>query len=214
MAVSYGSAAGELAACLRAVGMADSSQLTKLELCGPARPLAKLIRLATDGTLAPGGVLKGGETWWCGAAGPSRTFATQRVIVLGEPEMGERLSALLRARASRLPGLAVTDRSRDWAAITVIGAATNQVLASLGVFGPSGDAHQVPPFTSSTLGELEVMWLLQSPHRALALVPRAGAGTAWHAIERAGRPQHVCCVGQDAIARYALLERRCVPARD
>lgn len=214
MAVSYGSAAGELAVCLRAVGMADSSQLTKLELRGPARPLAELIRLGTDGTLAPGGVLQSGETWWCGADRPSRTFTTQRVIVLGEPEVGERLSALLRARAARLPGLAVADRSRDWAAITVIGAATNQVLASLGVFGRSGDPHHVPPFTSSTLDEVEVMWLLQSPHRALALVPSASAGTAWHAIERAGRPQHMCCVGQDAIARYALLERRSAPARD
>ena len=107
VAVSYGSAAGELAACLRAVGMADSSQLTKLELCGPARPLGELVRLATGGTLAPGGVLEAGGTWWCGADGPSRTFTTQRVFVLGEPELGERLRALLRARAARLPGLAV-----------------------------------------------------------------------------------------------------------
>ena len=213
VAVSYGSAAGELAACLRAVGMADSSSLTKLELCGPARPLAELIRLATGRTLAPGGVLETGGTWWCGADAPSRTFAAQRVIVLGEPELGERLRALLQARAARRPGLAVADRSRDFVAITVIGAATNHVLASLGVFGPTGDPHHVPPFTRSTLGEVEMMWLLQSSHRALALVRSAGAGAAWHAIERAGRPQHICCVGQDAIARYALLERRGAPAR-
>jgi hypothetical protein len=35
----------------------------------------------------------------------------------------------------------------------------------------------------------------------------ADAPVVWHAIERAGRPHGLCAVGQDALARYALLRR-------
>ena len=38
------------------------------------------------------------------------------------------------------------------------------------------------------------------------LAPSEQAG-AWRAIERAGRPFGLSCVGQEAAGRYALLER-------
>ncbi len=57
VAVSYGSAAGELAACVSRAGIADSSQLTKLELSGPPAAIAELVRRATGGALAPGGIV-------------------------------------------------------------------------------------------------------------------------------------------------------------
>ena len=208
VAVSYGSPAGELAACVSAAGIADSSQLTKLEICGPAARLAALIRHATGATLAPGGVIDAGGAWWCGTGTASPSFNAQRVVVLCEPSIGLDVHKLLRARATRVPGLAVRDRSQDWGAITVIGAATHRVLASLGVFGPSGDPRDVAPFTSAEVADVEALWLLQSDHRALALVPGSTAGTVWQAIERAGRSHRMCCVGQDAVRRYELLKRR------
>jgi glycine cleavage system aminomethyltransferase T len=212
VAVSYGSPAGELAACVSAAGIADSSQLTKLELCGPAPRLAELIRHATGFVLAPGGVIDAGGAWWCGAGAASPGLSAQRVVVLCHPSIGVNVHKLLATRSARVPGIAVRDRSLDWGAITVIGAATRQVLASLGAFGPSGDPRDVAPFTSAELADVEALWLLQSEHRALALVPGPAAGNAWHAIERAGRPHRICCVGHDAIARYELLERRDPPA--
>jgi glycine cleavage system aminomethyltransferase T len=208
IAVSYGSPAGELAACISAAGIADSSHLTKLEICGPAGRLAELTRYATGTTLAPGGVIDAPGAWWCGAGGPSPSFAAQRVVVLSEPLLGERLHELLRARATRLPGLAIRDRTADWAAITVIGAAAPDVLRSLGAFGPSGNPRDVPPFTSAEMADVEALWLLESADRALVLVPASVAGGAWHAIERAGRPHRMCCVGQEAVTRYELLQRR------
>lgn len=213
MVISFGSAAGELAACVSAAGMADSSQLTKLELCGPRARLAELVRQATTASVASGGVLHEGGAWWCGAAGQGdfgaeRVIEPERVIVLCEPAVGRRLRDLLGAWAARTPGLVVRDRSELWSAITILGAATSTVLARLGVFGPSRDPHQVPPFHYAPLNEVEAMWLLQSEHRALVLVRSAEADLAWHAIEQGGRPQRICCVGHDAMARYALLERR------
>jgi len=208
VAVSYGSAAGELAACVSATGIADSSQLTKLEIFGPATRLAELIRHATGSVLAPGGVINAGGAWWCGAGAASPGLHAQRVVVLCDPSIGFNVHELLTARGARMAGIAVRDRSLNWGAITVIGAATRPVLASLGVFGPSGDPRDVAPFASAELAGVEALWLLQSEHRALALVPGSVAGTAWRAIERAGQPHRMCCVGQDAIARYELLERR------
>ncbi|HEY2437885.1 MAG TPA: hypothetical protein VGH93_11940 [Solirubrobacteraceae bacterium] len=207
VAVSYGSPAGELAACVAAAGIADSSHLTKLEVRGSAGRLAELIRHVTDGTLAPGGLLHAAGAWWCGAGGASSPLSPERVIVISGPEAGGRLCELLGARAARTPGLAVQDRSQDWAAITIIGTATPDILESLGVFGPDVDPLKVAPFTSAELADVEALWLLKSEHRALALVPSGAAIGAWHAIERAGRAWRICCVGQDAIARFELLQR-------
>lgn len=207
MVVNFGSAAGELAACVSAAGMADASQLTKLELCGPRARVAELVRHATGAVLASGGVLHAAGAWWCGSAGQGYLGAG-RVIVLCEPAVGERLRELLSPRVARMPGLVMHDRSAQWSAITILGAATTAVLEALGVFGPSGDPRQVPPFSYAPLGELDAMWLLQSDHHAVALVLSSEADLAWHAIEQAGRAQHICCVGHDAIERYALLEHR------
>lgn len=201
--VSYGSPAGELAACVSWAGIADSSHLTKLELLGPAQRLAALVERVTGRGLAPGGVAAAGGAWWCAADdGPSR------VVVLCEPTQGVRLRDLLCVRAAQLPGLELRDRSRQWAAITIIGAATPGVLADVGVYGPSGDSRQVPPFTSVAIAGINASWLLVSEHRTVALTRSGDAGALWHAIERAGRGRHMCCVGSDAIARYELLERR------
>jgi hypothetical protein len=147
VAVSYGSAAGELAACVSAAGIADSSELTKLELGAPRAQLQELVKRMTGWGVAPGGLLHAGGAWWCGAPG-----AGGRVIVLCEPQLGERVRRHLAACADRPPALLVRDRTDDWAAITVLGAATAPVLAALGVFGESGDPRRVPPFTPTLSG--------------------------------------------------------------
>lgn len=208
VAVSYGSPAGELAACVSWAGISDSSHLTKLELLGPAQRLAALVGRVTDRTLAPGGVAVTGGAWWCAA-----DVAPSRVVVLCEPSQGVRLRDLLSVRAAQLPGLELHDRSDQWGAITIIGAATAGVLADVGVYGASGDSRQVPPFTSVAIAGIDASWLLVSEHRAVALTRSGDAGALWHAIERAGRARHMCCVGSDAIARYELLERRSAHAR-
>ena len=203
VAVSYGSPPGELAACVTWAGIADSSHLTKLELLGPAQRLAALVGRMTGHVLAPGGVAATGGAWWCFA-----DDAPSRVAVLCEPSQGVRLRDLLCVRAARLPGLELHDRSQQWGAITIIGAATAGVLADVGVYGASGDFRQVPPFTSVAIAGIDASWLLVSQHRALVLMRSGDAGALWHAIERAGRARHMCCVGSDAIARYELFERR------
>ncbi len=60
--------------------------------------------------------------------------------------------------------------------------------------------------SSARIGTVDVSWLLEAPRRALALVAREHAATAWRALEEAGRPFAISCVGQQAAARYSLLD--------
>jgi glycine cleavage system aminomethyltransferase T len=196
VAVNYGSAAGELAACVSAVGLADRSDLTKLVLDAPNDQMRRLMSRLAGGIVAPGGALFAGGAWWCGVSG-------ERVVVLCARGQGDRLRAQLHARAAQQPTLRVEDQTADWAAIEVVGRYAGRVLRELGVYGESGDPRQVQPLTTHA----GALWLLESDRKALALVSQASAGAVWRSIERAGRRFGICAVGQDAITRYELIRR-------
>jgi glycine cleavage system aminomethyltransferase T len=198
--MNFGSAAAELAVCVRAVGLVDRSELSQLVLEAPAAQLAALTTRLVGDAVAPGGVLSAGNAWWCGDA-------PGRVIVVSDPETGSRLRERLHVDARRFVSMSVRDVSEDLASIGVLGGRAADVLRALGAYGESGDPRAVAPFSHGQVGGIPVSWLLQSDRRALALVPRENAGDAWLAFERAGRAFGISCVGQEAAARYALLER-------
>jgi hypothetical protein len=129
------------------------------------------------------------------------------VVVLSDPDTGLRLRQRLRADALRYVTTTVRDVSADVAAIGLLGRNADKVLRTLGAFGDSGDPRAVQPFAPGSVDRIPAWWLLQSDRRALALVPRERAGEAWLAIERAGRPFGISCVGQEAACRFTLLER-------
>lgn len=199
-AVHYGSPAGELAVCVSAVGLLDRSELTKLVIEAPAAQLNHLTARVAGGTVAPGGALFADGAWWCGAA-PGRT------VVLCEPVVGVRLTERLRAQDVHHVEVTVADRTRDWAAIGLLGRHAGKVLRALRAYGESGDPRQVAPFAAGSVAGIDAFWLLESDCRALVVVPDALAGAAWRAIESAGRPFGISCVGIEAARRYALLER-------
>ena len=200
VAINFGSAAAELAVCVRAVGLVDRSELCKLVLEAPPAQLAALTSRLVGQTVSTGGVLSAGNAWWCGEA-------ADRVVVLSDPDTGSRLRQRLRADALRYVTTTVRDVSADVAAIGLLGRSADRVLRALGAFGDSGDPRAVQPFAPGSVDGIPAWWLLQSDRRALALVPRERAGEAWLAIERAGRPFGISCVGQEAACRYTLLER-------
>lgn len=196
--VHFGSAAAELAVCVRAVGLVDRSELSTLSVEAPPPQLAALMRRLAGATVAPGGLVSGGSAWWCGET-------TDRVMVVCDPRTGSRLIDALHADAAR--HVTVQDRSAELAAIALLGRNTSRVLSALGVYGPSADARQAKPFAHGSVEGIPARWLLESDHRAIALVDRHQAGEAWLAIERAGRPFGISCVGHEAAFRYALMER-------
>jgi glycine cleavage system aminomethyltransferase T len=196
----YGSAAGELAACVSAVGLACRSELATLQLDGPPAQLRQLSQRLAASEVAPGGAALSGGAWWC-APSP------ERMLVLCDASHGDRLHAVLRARVARRSAVTLTDRSADLAALAVMGRRARPLLAQLGVYGKSGDPRDVPPLRTHTSAGAEVVWLLESDDKALAVMAAADAPAVWHAIERAGRPYGLCAVGQEALARYALIRR-------
>ena len=200
VALHYGSAAGELAACVSRVGLGDRSELGKLALVGSHETLRQVVSHLTGMALAPGGVLCTGTVWWCAPT-------PERVLVLTEPGDGDRLQSRIRRLGVRHPDLRIRDLSHAWSAIAIVGRQAGDVLARLGVYGATGDPRSVAPASSLRVAGSEATWLLQSDHRALALMGHRDAPAVWHALHAAGRPFGICAVGQQAIARYTLLAR-------
>jgi glycine cleavage system aminomethyltransferase T len=197
---NYGSAAGELAACVSAVGLADRSDLATLVLEGPSAQLGHLSQRLTGTEVAPGGAVLSGGAWWCAES-------AERMLVVCDAPRGDRLHAVLRARVSRRSAVSLTDRSAVMTALAVVGRRTPALLAGLGVYGESGNPRHVPPLTAHAVTGADVLWLLQSDDQALALMAAGDAPAVWHAIERAGRRHGLCAVGQEALARYGLARR-------
>jgi glycine cleavage system aminomethyltransferase T len=198
--IHYGSAAAELAVCLRAVGLVDRSELVKLDLRGAPGELGALLSEVIDGPPAPGGARRAGRAWWCAAA-------ADRVVVLADPAGGRSLAERLRALARGRVHVAVADRSDAWAAIGLVGRAAPGLLARLGAYGPEGDPRAVAPFAPGEVGGAGVWWLLEADDRALCLAHRDEAPVAWRAIEDAGRGFGISCVGREAVDRLALVDR-------
>jgi glycine cleavage system aminomethyltransferase T len=203
VASHYGSPAGELAVCLRAVGIADRSDLGKLVVSGRSEAVAELVgRVSGDGLAATGVALSAGA-WWCAAAG-------DQVVVLCEPPRRLRLLNVLRSSARPLAGVRVEDASTAWSAIAVVGRCATNVLSMLGALGPEDDPRSAPPFGSVVIAGSDVHVLLQSDRRTLLLMDRADAQRVWHAVELAGRAFGMSCVGLQAVERFSLVDRMSV----
>jgi len=199
VALSYGSAAGELAACLSGVGIAVRSELAILELTGPASGLEHAIDGLLGGVLAPGGIRRGPATGWY-------RDGERRLLALCDTAHRERLRARLEFWTLREPTLSCDDLSEALTAIAVIGSRTGEVLRSLSVYGPAGDLRTVAPVTR-VAREPSTLWLLRAGDDALALTPRANGPALWRRISEAGRPCRICAVGREALTRYRLLTR-------
>jgi glycine cleavage system aminomethyltransferase T len=202
-AIHYGSPAGELAVCIRAVGLVDRSELAKLLVEAPAAQLRQLTSRLTGATVAPGGALHAGGAWWCAAT-------PQQLYVLCERPVGERLKRALQTQALR--HVEVSDYSLSLASLGVLGTRASELLRALGAFGECGDPRLVRPFSERVIAGIPARVLLESDRQALLLVAPDRAGELWRATERAGRAFGLSCVGTEAARRYALIERARTPA--
>jgi glycine cleavage system aminomethyltransferase T len=200
VALSYGSAAGELAACMNAVGVASRAELTKLELTAPEPSIERMIAGLLGVPLLAGGIYKTRAVGWYRPDGG-------RLIVLCGAEDGERLRARLKLWTLRDAAIKVLDRTDEWTAIAVIGRRAPLLLCELGVYGQARDPRAVPPATR-TSDDPRTSWLLHADDDALAITPRGSGPGLWRRITRAGRPLQICAVGYEALTRYRMLTER------
>lgn len=199
--VGYGSPAGELAACVSAVGLAECSDVMTLALDGPAEQLGALVERFTGTSVAVGGAARRGGAWWC-------AVTSERVLVVCDAAArGRRLSAALTRGVERRAAVSVRDVSADTACLAVVGRRAPALLSELGAFGSVRDPRRVAPVRAASTAGVPVVWLLAADDQAVALAHRRDATVLWRAILDTGRRFGICCVGQDALARYALLRR-------
>ena len=199
VALSYGSAAGELAGCLNGVGIAARPELTMLELTAPATTLERMLDALLNQPLMPRGILMSPTVGWF-------RIDDRRLVALCDPVHASRLRGRLEFWTMREPSLAVRDRTDDWSAIAVLGRHTGEVLRELGVYGLSGDCRTVPPITR-TEDDPGTVWLQCGADYAVALTASASAAGLWRRIATAGRSWRMCAVGHEALVRYRTLGR-------
>jgi glycine cleavage system aminomethyltransferase T len=195
----YGSPAGELAVCVRAVGFGDRSDLGKLMVSGAAVTVEALSRRLTGVALAAQGACFSEGAWWCSVPGG--------LVVVCEAPARVALLAALRVRARTIPGVEVADCSDAWAALAVVGPRTVPLLAAVGALGSDANPLAGAHFACSHIAGVQVYVLLESDRRALVLVKADAAEGIWRTVSDEGRAFGLSLVGIEALQRFAMLER-------
>lgn len=191
----FGSVAGEVAVCLRAVGIADRSDLVKLDISGPAEDVAAVV-----GELA-GAVPESGESihvqraWWSGVD-------AERMFVLVDLSQRDTLIERLSAAAGSR-GVAWTDVSADWAVIAVIGPRAQALIGAEGL-APDAALPASGEVVELDLAGSPVVLVRESPQELLVSVPPSEVEKVWHALHRAGEPLGVASVGREAHERFEI----------
>ncbi len=193
----YGSAPAELAVLIRGVGMAVRPDLLVATLEGPGGALEQLCRRRLGRRLGPGGIYRQGQVWWCLA--PDRTA----LMLLAPGQELHRLHGQLEHELRLLPQLQL-DELPGIVILEVAGRFAEALLARLGAFAPAGTPASVPPHHQAVIADADVRVVLEPGIGALLAVATADAATVWRAIELAGRPLRISCVGHEALARYEL----------
>src|SRR5437763_1907958 len=83
--------------------------------------------------------------------------------------------------------------------VAVLGRGASGVLSALGALGLHDDPRSAPSFARVRIAGEDVSVLRQSDRRALLVMARGRAGRTWHAVEHAGRPYGISCVGLEAV---------------
>lgn len=202
VAAHFGSPAGELALCETAVGLADRSDLGKLELRGDASALEQLVGQLSGGRVDPGDALLAQGAWWCAV---SRTH----VLALCDAGETERLRAAALDAVRWTPGATAADVTASYAAIGLLGPRTAGVLSELSDTEPPLGEDEVdsPAFDVLRLAAVPAMLLRTTRERAVALTEAGRGAVLWAEVERAGREAGIGHVGMDAVTHLSPLAR-------
>jgi glycine cleavage system aminomethyltransferase T len=159
VAVHYGSPERERDACRSAVGWADVSHLSKLELQGPPEAIGPDLQLGTA-TRVDG-------AWWC-------PLTERRALVLGaRPELSDEVS--------------VVDVTTTFAAITLVGPLAREVFARFCALDLRPEVTPVGSFRPGSIARQPGMLLREAEHRYLFLFGWAVGQYMWTVVEDAAR---------------------------
>lgn len=194
----FGSTAGELAVCLRSVGIADRAELVKLQLLGEPERVAGAVEQAVGVVASPPLASFGDGAWWY-------PLAEDRTIVLCEPGDRAWVEAMLDEVTTGVDGIGWSDVSDEWEALAIVGPSSDELLHG----ACAGEADELPDggCRGVHIAATVALMLHEAPARFLALVPRAEAVSAWEALSSAGEKLGVGWVGRLALDRLAISTR-------
>ena len=191
VAAHYGSAATELAVCVKGVGLAFRSDLDTLALSGHPAWLDHALGKALGGRIPS----TGSATALAGAL-CCRVDAEHAMVVApaGAAARWRRI-----AREAIVVGnpLAFADRSADLTVLSLVGPRARRLLASAGLTGEPADVR------TCALAGVPVVLVRERDDRYLLLAGDDGAEIVWRALVDAGAPLGLALVGSDALARLA-----------
>jgi glycine cleavage system aminomethyltransferase T len=195
----YGSAAGELAVCLRSVGLVDREDLRVLELAAAPEVLDRLTAEWVAGGLAPGEATTAADSHW------GRLAADRALVALPAASVPSLCEELLRVPEAGEVAVEETELQ----AIGVVGPATAGLLTDLGAYGSLVGVNGRGRVAAGT-----VVWMLLDDASALALVRPEEAVPLWNSLTELGRRFDLGYVGAEAAERFAAIRCRAgEPAR-
>jgi len=197
VAANFGSAATELAVCVKRVGLAVRSDLDALEIVGSEPWLAHFLEGALGGEIpAPGEAVRAAGSWCC-------RVAPDRAIVIGPWSAAARWAGI--ARHAVLTGAAVdcTDRSEGATALTLVGPRAARLLDDAGLESdlPVGGVRE------SWFAGASALLLREAGDRFLLLLDAHSAVDAWQELFEVGRALGLSMVGAEALERLAAAPR-------
>ena len=182
----YGSVPGEIAVCMKSVGLADHSDYGVLELRGDREPLDRaLIARFGDPPLAAGNARRLHEVWYL------RTDAHHTLLVGPHAALASE-AATEYGRDRSLP---FRDIRASLAIVGIVGPRATRLLTAAGLTG------KLPVGAIGTVaGDRSIVAILrESQRRYLALLRADAADDFWVRLLTAGEPLGAAFVGYDAL---------------
>ena len=195
----YGSTFGEIAVCLRAVGLADRHELCTLELRGSAGALDEATSLVTGRQPPVGVAVRGARAWWV-------RVSEHRLLLVCEPEVRRGLGGRLDRLCSPRAGRSWSEVSGDYEALGLVGPDARAVLEAT-CPGCAEHMRSTGRFAGARIGGAPCLVLREAEEQYLVLVPRGQAVEVWRTLEATGMGFHMAAVGRQALDRFAVSRR-------
>ncbi len=196
VAANFGSAATELAVCIKRVGLAVRSDLDTLELAGSEPWLSHFLAEALAGRVPePGEAVRTARTWCC-------RVAPDRAVVVGPWSAAARWARIVREAVAHGAPLGCTDRSESASALTLVGPRAGRLLDDAGL-----PTMPVGGVAESWFAGGTVLLVREAADRYLLVVDADGAVDAWQELFDVGRTLGLSMVGAEALDRLAAAPR-------
>ena len=198
VAANFGSAATELAVCVKRVGLAVRSDLDALEIVGSEPWLTHFLggALGADPP-APGADVRAAGSWCC-------RVAPDRAIVVGPWSAVARWAGIVRHAIVTGAAVDCTDRSGSATALTLVGPRAAQLLTDAGL----EPELQVGGVLESWFAGTAALLLRETGDRYLLLLDAESALDAWQELFDVGRALGLSMVGAEALERLAAAPGR------